>query len=49
MAKKVVASLKNKEAKGYAKIIKAVRSKSGGYSFREEIVPLEEAQAALKK
>ena len=49
MAKKVVATLKNKEAKGFAKVIKAVKSKkSGAYTFREEIVPLELAKDALK-
>jgi len=49
MAKKVVATLKDKDAKGYAKIIRAVKSKNGGYSFREEMVPLEMAKEALKK
>jgi hypothetical protein len=50
MAKKVVATLKNKEAKGFAKIIKAVKSeKTGAYTFREEIVPLDDAREALKK
>ena len=49
MAKKSIASLKDKDAKGYAKIIKAVKSKGGGYSFREEMVPLDEAKEALKK
>ncbi len=50
MAKKVVATLKNKEAKGFAKIIKAVRSeKTGAYTFREEIVPVDEVNAAMKK
>ncbi|GAA5036264.1 hypothetical protein GCM10011506_30860 [Marivirga lumbricoides] len=50
MAKKVVATLKNKEAKGFAKVIKAVKSeKTGAYTFREEIVPLDDAREALKK
>lgn len=50
MAKKVVATLKNKEAKGFAKIIKAVKSeKTGAYTFREEIVPVDDAREALKK
>ena len=42
MAKKTVATLKDKNAKNYAKIIKAVKSdKSGAFTFREEIVPLD--------
>ncbi|MBK6266870.1 DUF4295 domain-containing protein [Marivirga sp. S37H4] len=50
MAKKVVATLKDKEAKGFAKIIKAVKSeKTGAYTFREEMVPLDDAREALKK
>jgi hypothetical protein len=51
MAKKVVATLKKADAgKGYAKIIKAVKSeKTGAYTFREEIVPVEQVQDALKK
>ena len=50
MAKKVVATLKNKEAKGFAKIIKAVRSeKTGAYTFREEIVPVDDVKEAMKK
>lgn len=51
MAKKVVATLKKVEAgKGFAKIIKAVKSeKTGAYTFREEIVPLDQVQEMLKK
>ena len=51
MAKKVVATLKSTEAgKAYAKIIKTVRSeKTGAYTFREEIVPIEQVQGALKQ
>jgi hypothetical protein len=50
MAKKVVATLKKADAgKGYAKIIKAVKSdKTGAYTFREEIVPADQVQEALK-
>lgn len=49
MAKKVVATLKNKEAKGFAKVIKAVKSpKTGAYTFKEEIVPVDEVKEALK-
>lgn len=50
MAKKVVAALKNKDVKGYTKVIKAVKSeKTGAYTFREEIVPVEMAKEALAR
>jgi len=51
MAKKVVATLKKADAgKGFAKIIKAVKNdKTGAYTFREEIVPVDQVQEALKK
>lgn len=40
MAKKVVATLQKKESKAFTKCIKMVKSsKSGAYSFKEEIVP----------
>ncbi len=49
MAKKVVATLKNKEAKGFAKVIKAIKSpKTGAYTFKEEIVPVDDVKEALK-
>ena len=39
MAKKVVASLKNKSGVKYAKLIRSVKSdKTGAYKFKEEIV-----------
>ena len=42
MAKKTVATLRDLNAKNYAKVIKAVKSKkSDAYTFREEMVPLE--------
>jgi hypothetical protein len=42
MAKKVVASLQKGEGRGFAKVIKMVKSpKTGAYSFKEEIVPNE--------
>jgi len=48
MAKKVVATLKKADQKGYAKVIKAVRSpKTGAYTFREEIVPVDEVQQII--
>lgn len=48
MAKKVVASLQKGEGKNFAKIVKAVKSeKTGAYTFREEIVPLDQVQNAI--
>jgi len=42
MAKKVVASLQKGAGKGYAKVVKMVKSeKTGAYTFQEEIVPNE--------
>jgi hypothetical protein len=50
MAKKVVATLKKTDGKGYAKVIRAIKSeKTGSYTFREEIVPIDNVQEALKK
>jgi len=50
MAKKVVATLKKEDAKGYAKVIRAIKSeKTGSYTFREEIVPLDQVQDVIKK
>lgn len=50
MAKKTVATLKDKSAKGYAKVIKAVKSpKTGAYTFKEEIVPADDVNDVLKK
>jgi hypothetical protein len=49
MAKKVVATLKKEGGKSFAKVIKAVKSpKTGAYTFKEEIVPLDGVQSALK-
>jgi len=50
MAKKVVATLKKEGAnKQFIKVIKSVRSeKTGAYTFREEIIPQELLQDALK-
>ncbi len=42
MAKKVVATLKTTKGKDYARIIKAVKNeKTGAYSFKEEMVPVD--------
>lgn len=49
MAKKVVATLKKEGGKNYAKVIRAVKSPvTGAYTFREEIVPLDQVQDTLK-
>ncbi|NJO03685.1 MAG: DUF4295 domain-containing protein [Bacteroidia bacterium] len=49
MAKKTVATLKKKDGKGFAKVIKAIKSdKTGAYVFREEIIPVENVQEFLK-
>ena len=49
MAKKVVATLKTGNGKEYSKVIVTVKSpKTGAYTFKEEMVPMEELQAALK-
>jgi hypothetical protein len=50
MAKKVVATLKTSTGKDWAKVIKAVKSpKTGAYSFKEEMVPVDKVQEFLKK
>lgn len=50
MAKKTVATLQKKDAKGYAKVIRAVRSaKTGAYAFREEIVLADDVKGLLAK
>lgn len=50
MAKKVVATLKTATGKSYAKVIKAVKSpKTGSYTFREEMVPVDLIKDTLAK
>ena len=50
MAKKVVATLKKGEGKNFAKVIRAVKSdKSGSYTFREEIVPVDQVKEVLAR
>jgi Domain of unknown function (DUF4295) len=50
MAKKVVASLQKRGAKGVTKIIKMVKSpKTGAYIFKEKYVATERAKEELKK
>jgi len=49
MAKKVVASLQT-AGKNYAKVIKMVKSpKSGAYSFKENVMHVEEVKNYLAK
>lgn len=50
MAKKVVATLKNKDGRSYTKVIKMVKSpKTGAYAFEEQMVPSEVAKDLFKK
>jgi hypothetical protein len=48
MAKKVVATLKTSKGKDYARVIKAVKNeKTGAYSFKEEMVPVDMVKDTL--
>ncbi len=50
MAKKVVATLKSGKGNNFTKVIKMVKSsKSGAYSFKEEIIHNDHIQDFLKK
>ncbi|MBS1447196.1 MAG: DUF4295 domain-containing protein [Odoribacter sp.] len=50
MAKKVVATLKTGDGRGYAKVIKMVKSpKSGAYTFKQQMISTDEVKAYLKK
>jgi hypothetical protein len=49
MAKKVVATLKKGgEGKDFVKVFRAVKSKNGAYSFKEEIITGEKAKTHFK-
>ena len=49
MAKKVVATLKTADGRGFAKIIKMVKSpKTGAYTFKEQMVPNDQVKEAVK-
>ncbi len=49
MAKKVVATLQKKGAKGVTKIVKMVKSpKTGAYIFKEKFVSTENAKKEIK-
>ena len=50
MAKKVVATLKTGDGRGYAKVIKMVKSeKTGAYSFKEQMVETSQVKSFLAK
>ena len=50
MAKKTVATLKTGDGRGYAKVIKMVKSpKTGAYIFDEQMVANEKVQDFFKK
>lgn len=49
MAKKVVATLKSNDGRGFAKVIKMVKSpKTGAYTFKAQMVPNDKVKDALK-
>ena len=50
MAKKAVATLQKGAGKGYAKVIKMVKSpKTGAYTFKEEVIPNDDVKGYFKK
>jgi hypothetical protein len=50
MAKKAVASLQKGAGKGHTKVIKMVKSsKTGSYSFQEEVIPNDMVKDYFKK
>ena len=50
MAKKVVATLKSTDGRGFAKVIKMVKSpKTGAYTFQEEMVHNDKVKEYLAK
>lgn len=50
MAKKVVATLKTKGGKNYARVIRTIKSdKTGAYTFKEEIVSTDHVKDLLAK
>ena len=50
MAKKVVATLKTGDGRGFAKVIRMVKSpKTGAYTFKEQMVPSDQVKEAVKK
>lgn len=50
MAKKTVASLQKGAGKGFAKVIKMVKSpKTGAYTFKEEMIPNDDVKGYYSK
>ena len=49
MAKKTVASLQKKGAKAFTKAVKLVKSDTGAYSFKSEIVPKDQVKEFFAK
>ncbi|VAW12609.1 Uncharacterized protein Fjoh_4981, DUF4295-containing [hydrothermal vent metagenome] len=50
MAKKAVATLQKGAGKGFAKVIKMIKSpKTGAYSFKENIIPNDEVKKYFQK
>lgn len=50
MAKKVVATLKTGDSRGFAKVIKMVKSpKTGAYTFKEHIMPSDQVKESMMK
>ena len=50
MAKKTVATLQKGAGKGYAKVIKMVKSeKTGSYTFKEEVIPNDDVKNYFNK
>ncbi len=49
MAKKVVATLKQPGGAKFARVIRAVKSADGNYTYKEEMVPEEEVKNVLAK
>jgi hypothetical protein len=48
MAKKVVATLKSGKGKEFSKVIKMIKSPTGSYTFREEVVHNDHIKDFLK-
>ena len=49
MAKKVVASMKTGLGKNFTRVIKMVKTESGSYSFKEDVMHNEEIKDFLAK
>lgn len=48
MAKKVVATLKSGKGKEFSKVIKMIKTASGSYTFKEEVVHNDHVKDFLK-